>query len=1361
MSKPLLLSNPKDIPYGDLSPLKNNIVYDDKTNKLTNIISLAYSTLVNVTKKSIIQEIIQSPPTVAKEKALIQLTNEQNEIYLKALKHAMDVKYEQYPEACESLLDIQQEHIYYVANPPNRFLGVEIITKPDGNVFIEGDNVVGKYLKEIRRRLRIQLLEKANAEKRAFINKIYSVYKVLKNEIVNGENDLSDYLYKNADEIIEIKYLNNEVVPIINITDLLGLNSVHYKDINFFLHYPYSIAEVLRYMYANDYNEKNMNSIIKYYVDKIIRKHTHDNTHYMQMFEKTINELTEKRQLEPLGKRLIALKQMGKFEDFTFPYQLLNPSKEMFDKYQNETLSDYVIPDKHYSDVLLKNIVNVEPKPKKQYQMKKDESKRETSQYDKLIDVDDDLKFFRQLADLKKYSDEQLLHALDQLKERFNVETKLVELIKSKRDRSVQPLMLKVKQALLKIRSNYKNKQNASKLPHYLTHIDYVDIMGINETDPNHPNLASILTFYILYIFDEDKIIPNRFMKNIQPKPTSPSNLLKMLNENPPKLVEEKNQSLDRDQEQKLVLDNYFFNDENMNSPSFIQFLKIKCNDKYRNELDYLTVIHYVYATLLQSFGMDCTEAHQLLKSNVDGLSLDPNSYASIATIIYRYEHERSNYIYKVITQTSKKLLDNMYLTNVVKEFLDSNKQTRLPKPTFLMELLISSNNNYPFIVFENPDFRLGNGKDRDGNDGRNYIGDYLTFIRKILFNAYGPVKLEDIVKNKKTKQTSKKIKDILKNEEKLVFSTQRTQDLYEMMKLFCQFNKPDQSFRKQKEFSLNEAYFFIFRNYLSCIKAKSKSISIPDFNKFIIPIDFKQQFDTKDELVLANLWEYLCLNYASAEYIEANTKTNKKEYSFKNLILSARGIETTSILKKTPLFDTDQFDGLKKYRNKRTISGDDIVPVPFKQNIRDQSRTLDFPIDYNKFITTGEETEYSSLLPRDVYKVNNILQEWFKDTSSIHTIVDATAHIGVDSINFSMVFPNANIHSYELNEKTYQLLEQNVASFQKLEQIKTYNLNFLLATLPKKSSFIYIDAPWGGKSYKDVGLNEFELFLDNVNIKDISKRLLVSGHTNTVILKVPYNYHFSDLSNNFIVDRKDVNEGKKIFYVLLKLTLKPIVINQCKVKTLAITAFKNIFETLNALKTPFGLQKEKKLQVQEYKEPFILDEQTIRFAFRLMYLSNDIVNIEKGKAKLEYEEIIIPYITSRFDMENISLLASILEQCVDVISESINNFVISDVVSRILLFSNIGKLTFEQILSLTNENMIEEKEQEQELVFVAEREVMEEDDEDAEYIKDFYKNDIERGYEDEDDEDKEQEGYGDEQSEQNDNIDDDDADFN
>ena len=1360
MSKPLLLSNPKDTPYGDLSPLKNNIVHDDKTNKLTNIISLAYSTLVNVTKKSIIQEIIQSAPTISKEKALAQLTIEQNEIYLKALKHGMDVKYEQYPEACQALLDIREEHIYYVANPPNRFLGVEIIKNPDGSVFIEGDNVVGKYLKEIRRRLRIQLLEKANAEKRTYINKIYSVYKVLKNEIVNGENDLSDYLYKNADEIIEMKYLNNQVVPIINITDLLGLDSIHYKDINFFLHYPDSIAEVLRYMYANDYNEKNMNSIIKYYIDKIIRKHTHDNTHYMQMFEKTINELVEKRQLEPLGKRLIALKQMGKFEDFTFPYQLLNPSKEMFDKYQNEILSDYVIPDKHYSDVLVKNIVNVEPKPKKQYQMKKDESKREQREQSEqrdseLIDLDDDLKFFRQLADLKKYSDEQLLHALDQLKEIFNVETKLVELIKSKRDRSAQPLLLKVKQALLKIRSNYKNKQNVLKLPDYLTYIDYVDVMGMNESDPNHPNLTSMLTFYILYIFDEEKIIPNRFMKNVMKniEPISPSNLLKMLNENPSKLVEEKNQTLI-----DINVDNYFFNDENMNSPSFIQFLKIKCNDKYRNELDYVTVIHYVYATLLQSFGMDCTEAHQLLKSN-DGLNLDPNSYAPIPTIIYRYENERSNYIYKVITQTSKKLLDNIYLTNVVKEFLDSNKQTRLPKPTFLMELLISSNNNYPFIVFESPDFRLGNGKDRDGNDGRNYIGDYLTFIRKILFNAYGPVKLEDIVKNKKTKQTSKKMKDILKNEEKLVFSTQRTQDLYEMIKLFCQLNKPDPSFRKQKEFSLNEGYFFIFRNYLSCIKAKSKSISIPDFNKFIIPMDFKQQFDTKDELVLANLWEYLCLNYASAEYIEVNAKTNKKEYSFKNLILSQRVIETTSILKKTSLFATDQFDSLKKYRNKKTISGDDIVPIPFKQYIRDQSRTLDLPIEYNKCITTGEETEYSSLLPRDIYKVNNILQEWFNDTSSIHTIVDATAHIGVDSINFSILFPKASIHSYELNEKTYQLLEQNVASFQKSDQIKTYNLNFLLATLPKESSFIYIDAPWGGKSYKDAGLNKFELFLDNVNIKDVSKRLLVSGHTNTVILKVPYNYHFSDLSNNFIVERKDVNEGKKIFYVLLKLTLKPIIIQECKVKALAVASFKNIFETLNTLKTPFGVQRDK--TIQEYKEPFILNEETIRFAFRLMYLSNDNVNIEKSISNLEYEEIIIPFITSRFDMDNISSLASILEQCVDAISKSINNFVISDVISRILLFSNIGKLTFEQILSLTNENMIEEKEQEQELVFVAEGEVMEEDHEDAEYIKDFYKNDIERGYEDEDDEDKEQEGYGDDQSEQNEDIDDDDADFN
>ena len=229
----LLLSNPNEIPYGNLSPLKNNLV------------SECYTALIKTTKESLIKEIKNSPADVAKEKSLKEFTIEQNELYTIALKHAMDIKYQNI-ESQQALLSITEKNIYYVCEPVDTFLGVEIIKNKDGSLEYKGDNMIGKYLMEIRKRLQLQIIENTNKEKRKYINEIYSVYKALKDDIVSGQNDLSLYVNKSVDDILKMRYIELNPVEIINITDLMGLNKVHYKDINFFLHFPTSIASILR-----------------------------------------------------------------------------------------------------------------------------------------------------------------------------------------------------------------------------------------------------------------------------------------------------------------------------------------------------------------------------------------------------------------------------------------------------------------------------------------------------------------------------------------------------------------------------------------------------------------------------------------------------------------------------------------------------------------------------------------------------------------------------------------------------------------------------------------------------------------------------------------------------------------------------------------------------------------------------------------------------------------------------------------------------------------------------------------------------------------------------------------------------------
>jgi hypothetical protein len=125
--------------------------------------------------------------------------------------------------------------------------------------------------------------------------------------------------------------------------------------------------------------------------------------------------------------------------------------------------------------------------------------------------------------------------------------------------------------------------------------------------------------------------------------------------------------------------------------------------------------------------------------------------------------------------------------------------------------------------------------------------------------------------------------------------------------------------------------------------------------------------------------------------------------------------------------------------------------------------------------------------------------------------------------------FSKSKIHSYEINPDTFELLQRNIVEFNKTKQIKAFNSSFLNASL-EQSYFIYIDAPWGGREYKNVPVGNLELYLDKMNIKEIVRRLLVSEKTKTVVLKVPFNYNFSDLTH-FIVDRADIKDkGKTSF---------------------------------------------------------------------------------------------------------------------------------------------------------------------------------------------------------------------------------------
>jgi hypothetical protein len=453
----------------------------------------------------------------------------------------------------------------------------------------------------------------------------------------------------------------------------------------------------------------------------------------------------------------------------------------------------------------------------------------------------------------------------------------------------------------------------------------------------------------------------------------------------------------------------------------------------------------------------------------------------------------------------------------------------------------------------------------------------------------------------------------------------------------------------------------------------------------------------------MEELWKYTFFVYASTVQISNGLG---KDRTFK-LMDKRRQQSVMDALKKVTLIDDDLFDTLKMskvHRGGEKEGEEDEKTERFHPSIlQDRVEGFDFSLFH-----TNSESQYSSLLPKHVKQVNDIMKKWF--TNPRH-IVDATAHIGVDTVHFAKMFPTATIDSFEVNKKTFDLLIKNVDAFKLKSKIQPHHSSFIDANLDHKSSFVYIDAPWGGKSYKDVDMGEFELYLDAINIKEIARRLIVSGNTDTVVLKVPRNYRFYDLKTTygFELHREDVKDKGRVSYVLLKLTLPEQEIQKCYIRSLCVSSFLTIFDSL-----------------AKFIPDFKFDENALKFAMRLIYLSDDLVYPDKTLTpSVYYQTLLKPYLAKEDDSKILDLsqpylikegeekdkkklellkaylikerkrfldfesdilvqklitLASDFQQCIDAIVNSISEYNVITVTSRILLFAKSRKITVKDV---------------------------------------------------------------------------------
>ena len=241
-----------------------------------------------------------------------------------------------------------------------------------------------------------------------------------------------------------------------------------------------------------------------------------------------------------------------------------------------------------------------------------------------------------------------------------------------------------------------------------------------------------------------------------------------------------------------------------------------------------------------------------------------------------------------------------------------------------------------------------------------------------------------------------------------------------------------------------------------------------------------------------------------------------------------------------------------------------------FSDKIRERKCTINY-----KLFSIVENSRYSCLMPWYVSQVNYFLKDtYIKPNISVNKIVDSGANIGVDSINFLINFPHSQLISFEIENKTYNALCNNLLEYKTItkviskeeltksnNKVQAYNKDFLLNfDLIYNSDIVFIDAPWGGSIYKDK--KNISIYLQpendyyNINNYDTSKNIIIvtkkilekKYNVKSVMLKVPYNYEFdnfekelNEFDSNIVIKYKKIYKGNTTYiaFVLIVVYIK------------------------------------------------------------------------------------------------------------------------------------------------------------------------------------------------------------------------------
>ena len=183
----------------------------------------------------------------------------------------------------------------------------------------------------------------------------------------------------------------------------------------------------------------------------------------------------------------------------------------------------------------------------------------------------------------------------------------------------------------------------------------------------------------------------------------------------------------------------------------------------------------------------------------------------------------------------------------------------------------------------------------------------------------------------------------------------------------------------------------------------------------------------------------------------------------------------------------------------------------------------------------------YSITKPKDAKQIEQFINKHMGGKNL--AILDGTANVGGDVINFGLNPNVARVIAIEINPETFAMLENNIRVFKlekKIQAIQGNSLDIIGKCADGEHfDILFLDAPWGGTSYKAQKFLDLEI--SGKKLADVVGMAQKCRNIDNIILKIPFNYNLYQLIretefHTIVIEKIKTVKG---FYMILLLSIK------------------------------------------------------------------------------------------------------------------------------------------------------------------------------------------------------------------------------